>query len=138
MSRAPETGYYFEPIHERVALVLEGAAFPSDDAWAWVGDPLEMPAEVALLHVAARWPGVDPETLEIEYETDFAKAVEEVERLRRIEAEHRAFTPDASFDVRALLAQAEELQAQARLVEAPTPERLVETVGEAIEKANKK
>jgi hypothetical protein len=70
MARAPQTGYYFEPLAERLALVLEGAAFPSPsgsgDAWAWVGDPLEMPIEVALLEVATRWPGVDPETLQLE------------------------------------------------------------------------
>ena len=86
MARAPQTGYYFEPLAERLALVLEGAAFPSAEAWAWVGDPLEMPPEVALLEVAARWPGVDPDALEIEYETDYLRAVEEIERLRAEEA----------------------------------------------------
>src|ERR1700712_3396818 len=91
MARAPETGYYFEPVTERLALVLDGAAFPSGDAWAWVGDPLEMPAEVALLEVATRWPGVDPETLEIEYETNYEQAVLEIERLSREEAAHGGY-----------------------------------------------
>jgi hypothetical protein len=141
MSRAPETGYYFEPVQERLALVLEGAPFPSAEAWAWIGDPLEMPAEVALLEVATRWPGVDPESLEIEYETDFVKAVGEIDRLRKIEAAHRAFTPEVDFDVRVLIAQAEELEAQARLVNAKEVADLrteLESVGAAIEEANKK
>jgi hypothetical protein len=145
MSRAPETGYYFEPVHERLALVLEGAAFPSSESWAWVGDPLEMPAEVALLEVATRWPGVDPEGLEIEYETDFVKAVDEIERLRKVEADHRAFTPEVDFDVRMLIAQAEELEAQARLIDVNQSAKEVadlrsqlESVGDAIEQANKK
>ena len=66
MPRAPETGFYFEPIGERLALVLEGAPFPSDQEWAWVGDPAEMPIEMARLQIATRWPGVDPESLELE------------------------------------------------------------------------
>ena len=66
MARAPETGFYFEPIAERLALVLEGAPFPSEEAWAFVGDPAEMPVEVARLEVATRWPGVDPAALEVE------------------------------------------------------------------------
>src|SRR5882672_2996795 len=43
MARAPETGFYFEPIAERLALVLEGSAFPSEEAWAYIGDPVKMP-----------------------------------------------------------------------------------------------
>jgi len=66
MARAPETGFYFEPIAERLALVLEGSSFPSDEDWAYVGDPAEMPSEVARLEVATRWPGVDPESLDVE------------------------------------------------------------------------
>ena len=42
MARAPETGFYFEPITERLALIVEGSPYPSDDPWAWVGDPVEM------------------------------------------------------------------------------------------------
>jgi hypothetical protein len=136
MARAPSTGYYFEPLAERLALVLEGAAFPSADAWAWVGDPLEMPAEVALLEVAMRWPGVDPESLEIEYETDYQRAVEEIERLRGEEASRDAYSGEVDFDVRALLAQAEELQAQAALMGVPAVEAgEAETIGEAIARA---
>ena len=137
MARAPETGYYFEPVTERLALVLDGAAFPSADAWAWVGDPLEMPAEVALLEVATRWPGVDPETLEIEYETNYEQAVLEIERLSREEVARGGYQGPqdvtADLDVRALLAQAEELQAQAALLR--VPEAPADTVGEAIARA---
>lgn len=70
MARAPETGFYFEPIAERLALVAAGAAFPSEEAWAYVGDPALMSPEIVRLEVATRWPGVDPETLEVEI--DFA------------------------------------------------------------------
>jgi hypothetical protein len=73
MARAPETGLYFEPIAERLALVVEGAPFPSEDAWAWVGDPVEIPPELARLEVATRWPGVDPEALELELDLDFER-----------------------------------------------------------------
>jgi len=142
MARAPSTGYYFEPLTERLALVLEGAAFPSGDAWAWVGDPLEVPAEVALLEVATRWPGVDQETLEIEYETNYERAVEEIDRLRGEEARRDGHRGELDFDVRALLAQAGELQAQAALMLVPAPgepagEELAkaETIGDAIARA---
>ena len=47
MARAPETGFYFEPLSERLALVIEGSPFPSDDHWAFVGDPVEMTPELA-------------------------------------------------------------------------------------------
>ncbi len=66
MARAPQTGFYFEPIAERLALVLESSPFPSEDAWAYVGDPVEMTVDAARLEVATRWPGVDPEGLELE------------------------------------------------------------------------
>ena len=66
MARVPETGFYFEPIAERLALLPQGAPFPSQDAWAYVGDPAQMSAEQARLEVAARWPGVDPAALELE------------------------------------------------------------------------
>jgi len=72
MARAPETAFYFEPVAERLALVLEGAPFPSDGEWAHVGDPVDMSPELARLEVATRWPGVDPEALQIELEPDFA------------------------------------------------------------------
>lgn len=76
MARAPETGFYFEPIAERLALVVEGFPFPSEDAWSFVGDPVEMPEELARLEVANRWPGVDPDVLLVELPTDFAAAAE--------------------------------------------------------------
>jgi len=66
MARAPETGFYFEPVSERFALVAAGAPFPSEDAWAYVGDPAEMSLDTARLEVATRWPGVDPEGLDLE------------------------------------------------------------------------
>lgn len=66
MARAPETAFYFEPVGERLALIEAGAPFPSAEAWAYVGDPARMSAEAARREVAARWPGVDPDTLEVE------------------------------------------------------------------------
>jgi hypothetical protein len=83
MARAPETGYYFEPLTERLALVVEGSAFPSDDHWAYVGDPIEITAELAKIEVALRWPGVDPDELELEFDTDFDAAVVDAEKLRQ-------------------------------------------------------
>jgi hypothetical protein len=68
MSRAPETGFYFEPISGRLALLRAGAVFPSPEAWAHVGDPARMSEEAARQEVALRWPGVDPESLEVEEE----------------------------------------------------------------------
>jgi hypothetical protein len=66
MARAPETGFYFEPIAERLALLAAGAPFPSDDAWAYVGDPARMSVEAVRLEIASRWPDVEPDSLEIE------------------------------------------------------------------------
>ena len=74
MARAPETGFYFEPIAERLALVLEGSAFPSEEAWAYIGDPVKMPLPLARLEAATRWPGVDPESLKLELDLDFERA----------------------------------------------------------------
>ena len=75
MACAPATGFYFDPIRERLALVLEGAAFPSDGEWAYVGDPVEMAPDVARLEVATRWPGVDPESLQVESDLDYERAL---------------------------------------------------------------
>ena len=72
MARAPETGFYFEPLAERLALVVEGSRFPNGDAWSFVGDPVEMTEEVARLEVANRWPGVDPDALAVELPTGLA------------------------------------------------------------------
>jgi hypothetical protein len=72
MSRAPETGFYFEPMNERLALLRQGSPFPSPDAWAYVGNAAEMTEAAARLEIATRWPGVDPDGLELE--TDAATA----------------------------------------------------------------
>lgn len=66
MARVPETGFYFEPVAERLALLPGGGAFPSGDEWAYVGDPRQMSLEQARVEVAARWPGVDGEALTLE------------------------------------------------------------------------
>lgn len=57
--------------------MVEGFPFPSGDAWSFVGDPVEMPEELARLEVANRWPGVDPDALLVELPTDFAGAAED-------------------------------------------------------------
>src|SRR5437899_11911720 len=82
MARAPETGFYFEPTVERLVLVVEGSPFPTDDHWAYVGDPIEMSPELARLECANRWPGVDPESLGVEFDLDFERAVQSQERQR--------------------------------------------------------
>src|SRR5438105_11849443 len=144
MARAPETGFYFEPIAERLALIVEGSPFPSDDAWAYVGDPVEMTPELARLEVATRWPGIDPEVLEVEFDTNFARAVEEIERLQREEAEKEPGSGEIEFDVNFLLQQADALKAAAaqlavpgrreveEAIESSSAESEVETVGESI------
>lgn len=86
MARAPETGFYFEPISERLVLVVEGSPFPTDDHWAYVGDPIEMTPELARLECATRWPGVDAESLQLELDLDFDRAVAESERRQAEEA----------------------------------------------------
>lgn len=113
MARAPETGFYFEPMTERLALVVEGAPFPSDDQWAYVGDPVEMSTEAARLEVATRWPGVDPETLDLEFETNFERATAEIDRLQREEREAGPDGGEIDFDVSLFLQQAEELKEMA-------------------------
>ncbi|HUJ24839.1 MAG TPA: hypothetical protein VLW85_02395 [Myxococcales bacterium] len=137
MARAPQTGFYFEPLTERLVLVIEGFPFPTDDAWAYVGDPLEMPPEMARLHVAARWPGVDPEALLVEFDTNFEKAVAEMERLQREELSRPPGSGEIDFDVNALLEQAEQLREMAAGLKAPDArdvEKVLEdqTVGEEI------
>ena len=145
MARAPETGFYFEPITERLMLVVEGSPWPSDDAWAWIGDPVEMTPELARLEVATRWPGVDPETLEVEFDTNFEKAVAEIDRLQREEREKEPGSGEIDFDVNFLLSQAEALKAAAAQLSLPgraeveeaLEERAPETVGDAIARANR-
>lgn len=86
MARAPETGFYFEPMSERLVLVVEGSPFPTDDHWAHVGDPIEMSPELARLECANRWPGVDPDALEVELDLDFDRTIAEAERRQAEEA----------------------------------------------------
>jgi len=141
MARAPETGFYFEPITERLALIVEGSPYPSDDHWAWVGDPVEMSPEVARLEVATRWPGVDPESRDVEFDTNFARAVVEIERLEREEREKEPGSGEIDFDVNFLLSQAEALKAAAAAMHLPERDDDgldKETVGEAIAKANRR
>jgi len=76
MARAPETGFYFEPVAERLALLLEGSPFPSEEAWAYIRAPGGMPRPLTRLEAATRWPGVDPETLELELDFDPATSRE--------------------------------------------------------------
>lgn len=144
MARAPETGFYFEPMTERLALVVEGSPYPTDDPWAWVGDPVEMSPELARLEVATRWPGVDPETLEIEFDTNFEQAVREIERLQLEEMSKEPGSGEINFDVNFLLQQADtlkEMAAQMKLpgraeVEEELEKRGTETVGDAIARAH--
>lgn len=144
MARAPDTGFYFEPITERLALIVEGSPYPTDDPWAWVGDPVEVTPDLARLEVATRWPGVDPEALEIEFDTNFERAVEEIERLQREEAEKPPGSGEIDFDVRLLLQQADALKEAAaqltlpgaRDVEAELERSAAETVGESISRAH--
>jgi hypothetical protein len=124
---APETGFYFEPLTERLVLLLGGAAFPTDDHWAWIGDPIEITQEQARLECALRWPGVDPDSLEVEFDLDFEKAAVEAERQRAqvmagIERAPREF----DLDVDQLLAQADLLREAARQLthHQATPEAL--------------
>jgi hypothetical protein len=142
MARAPETGFYFEPMTERLALVLEGSPYPSDDAWAFVGDPVEMTPQHARLEVATRWPGVDPESLDVEFDTNFQRAAEEIERLQREEREKPPGSGEIDFDVNYLLRQADALKAAAEQLKLPgrseIEEELDSTVGESIARAHDK
>ncbi len=141
MARAPETGFYFEPISERLVLVVEGFPFPSDDFWAYVGDPVEMTQELARLTVATRWPGVDPEALMVEFDTNFEHAVQEMERLQREEREKPPGSGEIDLDVGHLLRQAEALKEAAASLRVPGAREVEEalenrTVGEEIAAAH--
>ncbi len=144
MARAPETGFYFEPMTERLALIVEGSPYPTDDPWAHVGDPVEMSPELARLEVATRWPGVDPETLQVEFDTNFERAVVEIERLQREESEKEPGSGEIPFDLNLLLQQADALKAAAaqltlpgaRDVEQELERAAGETVGDAIARAH--
>lgn len=118
MSRAPETGFYFEPISERLVVVVEGSPFPSDDHWAFIGDTIGMAPDEARLQIAERWPGVDPADLEVEFDLDFDRAIEDADR-RRVEEEAGVLAREPSevnIDLQALLDQAEALRAAAAQV----------------------
>jgi hypothetical protein len=108
MSRATATGFYFEPLTERLALVVEGAPLPTDDAWAFIGDPIEMTPDEARLQCALRWPGVDPDLLHVELDLGLHAMLREIERDQSAAAAPPTI-PQAP-DISALLAQAEELQ----------------------------
>ena len=139
MAHAPETGFYFEPLTERLALVVEGSPFPTDDHWAYVGDPIEMSPELARLECANRWPGVDPESLDVEFDLDFERAAAELEKQRMEQAAgivHQASELD--FDLDVLLAQAEALRrATDSTPDTPDDPDPSETIGQAIERASK-
>ncbi len=130
LARAPETGYYFEPLTERLALVVEGAGFPSDDHWAWLGDPIEMTQEEARMSCGLRWPGVDPDALEVEFDLDFERATQEAEQ-QRLEALSgmQRLPREFDLDINSLLQQADLLREAARQVS------FTETTPEALEKA---
>src|SRR5205085_3010835 len=110
MSRARETGFYFEPVTERLALVIEGAPFPSDESWAWIGDPIEMTPELARIEVALRWPGIDPDLLHVELDLGMHRLLAELEQQQKAEAQ-AAKAPPPPADVQDLLAHARALQA---------------------------
>src|SRR5947209_936617 len=116
MARVRETGFYFEPIEERLALLIEGAPFPTAEAWAWIGDPIEMTAEQARLECAVRWPGVDPDLLHAELDLGMNALLAELEARSRAEAAadaaHAPAQPSAPVapDIEGLLAQARQLQ----------------------------
>jgi hypothetical protein len=134
VARAPETGYYFEPLSERLALVVEGAPFPSDDHWAWLGDPIEMTQDQAKETCGFRWPGVDPDALEIEFDLDFEKVIAEAERQRQeaLAGVHRV-PQEFDLDIDALLQQANMLREAARQV--AQAQTQVQTSPEELEKA---
>ena len=144
MARAPQTGFYFEPMTERLALIVEGSPYPSDDPWAHVGDPVTMSPEWARLEVANRWPGVDPETLDVEFDTDFERAAAEIERLQREEREREPGSGEIPFDLNFLLEQADALKAAAAQLRPPGASDLEqeiertagETVGDSIARAH--
>ena len=135
MARAPETGFYFEPLAERLALVVDGAPFPSDDHWALIGDPIEMTPETAKLTCALRWPGVDPESLEVELNFDIERALAELEKAEAEKAAGLVRSPEEySFDMDEFLRQMQELRAAAESMKLTVPD--AREVEQAIEQAD--
>ena len=123
MARAPETGFYFEPLAERLALVVDGAPFPSDDHWALIGDPIEMTPELAKLTCALRWPGIDPEALEVELNFDVERALAELQKAEEEKAAGLVRAPEEySFDMDEFLRQMQELRAAAESMKVAVPD----------------
>lgn len=129
---------------ERLALVIEGAPYPSDDHWAFVGDPMDgFTPELARLECANRWPGVDPETLEVEFNTDFDGLLEQIERRHEPDPVLDGQQGEIDFDVKFLLSQADALRELAAGMVAPGArdlEQAIEaepSVGDAIVRASK-
>jgi hypothetical protein len=144
VARAPQTGFYFEPLAERLALVIEGTAYPSDDHWAYIGDPMEgLTPELARIECANRWPGVDPETLEVEFNTDFDGLLAEIEHKHDPDPMLDGKQGEIDFDVNFLLQQADALREMAAKLVAPGARDLeaaleapAPTVGDEIVRAN--
>lgn len=121
MSRARDTGFYFEPLEERLALVVEGQPFPSEADWAWIGDPIEMSADQARIECAIRWPDVDLDALFVELEAGLIGALAELEEA----PEGPALEPAPAPDMSGLMSQAAELQrALEGFGDGVTPEQL--------------
>ena len=143
MARAPQTGFYYEPLVERLVLVIEGSPYPTDDHWAFVGDPVEMTPELARLECANRWPGVDPDGLEVEFNTDFDRLLAEMELKHDPHPVLDGKRGEIDFDVNFLLQQAETLKEMAANLKPPGASELEEaleapdTIGDAIVRANK-
>lgn len=143
MARAPQTGFYYEPLAERLVLVIEGSPYPTDDHWAFVGDPQEMTPELARLECANRWPGVEPEAIEVEFNTDFDRLLAQMELKLDPDPMLDGKRGEIDFDVNLLLQQAETLKEMAAKMLPPGPRELEEaleanpTVGDAIVRANK-
>ena len=96
------------------------------------------------LRLLARIGLVDPESLDVEFDTNFEKAVVEIERLQREEREKEPGSGEINFDVNFLLSQADALKAAAAAMQLPGRaeveqelEKADETVGDAIVRANR-
>ena len=136
MARASETGFYFEPISERLSLVIEGAPFPTEEHWAYIGDPIDITPEQARLSVAMRWPGIDTELLHVELDLGMDRLLAELEAQNAQEAAAVLAPPPAMADVQSLVQQAEALKAAvADLKLAPVTREQLEAAAEEAELA---
>lgn len=121
--------------------MIEGSPWPSDDHWAFVGDPMDgFTPELARLECANRWPGVDPDTLEVEFNTDFDAMLAEIDR-QHAPAAPEDQQPDVDIDVNFLLAQADALREMAAGLVKPGARELEQaleepSVGDAIVRAS--